>query len=117
MTGSRRRRAWIAAAVAALLVVGAAGAGVVWWKTRDELAGVALPSPTPIDVRLYVDPRANVVRIAAEDPRFAELAAVPQAKWFTGWSTIETARADVAGYVGGAASAGRVPALVLYQIP
>jgi endoglucanase len=71
---------------------------------RVQLTSVAA-RPLP-GAALYVDPasRAN-----------AKIAAQPQAFWFGGWSG--DVRSAVGSVVSAAAAAGRVPALVAYDIP
>jgi len=84
---------------------------------ESERQAVALETHHPSAQRLYVDPAAQVVTAAATDPRFAELAAIPQGKWFTGWTSVASIENDIATYVDAADVAGEVPLVVLYQIP
>ena len=76
-----------------------------------------LAGSTPVDTPLYIDPHLQAIVAAQEDHRFDLLAKTPQAKWFTDWSTSDTARSDVGEYLAGAAAAHAVPVLVLYRIP
>jgi endoglucanase len=71
----------------------------------------------------YVDPNTNAAKwVAANsgDGRASvirdRIAAVPQAKWFTTTNT-GTVRGEVAAYVGAAAGAGKIPIMVVYDIP
>jgi endoglucanase len=85
------------------------------------LGGRALAAGTLRGAVLYGDPNSNAARTsrawAASRPAdarlLARIAAVPQARWFDGQSN----RADVAGFVDGAAAAGAVPVLVAYDLP
>jgi len=71
----------------------------------------------------YVDPETNAARWVAANPgdgRAAvirdRIATVPQARWFTTTNT-SSVRAQVSGFVGAAASAGKIPIMVVYNIP
>jgi endoglucanase len=73
--------------------------------------------------RFYVDPDSPARRQAAawrasrpaDAAQIDKIAAQPQAEWFGGWNTDITA--DVRALVDRARAAGRVPALVAYNIP
>jgi endoglucanase len=108
-------------AVAIAAVVGIVLASVVAIAAARRAPHTAesetLAGSTPVDTPLYIDPHQLAIAAAREDPRFAPIAETPQAKWFTDWSTTETARDDVQEYVDGAAAANAVPTLVLYRIP
>ncbi len=71
----------------------------------------------PVDTPLYIDPHLQAIAAARQDSRFERLAKTPQAKWFTDWSTPETAKEDIGEYLAGAAAAHAVPTIVLYRIP
>jgi endoglucanase len=87
-------------------------------------ATVALPgSATAAPSEFYVDPDTNAARwVAANsgDSRAAairdRIATVPQARWFTTTNT-SAVRSQVSGFVGAAAGAGKIPILVVYNIP
>lgn len=71
----------------------------------------------------YTDPGTNAARwVAANsgDSRAAvirdRVAAVPQARWFTTTNT-STVRGEVDAYTGAAAAAGKIPIMVVYDIP
>lgn len=66
---------------------------------------------------LYPDPYSSSTIAAKKDARLALLASIPQGKWFTGWTSISSIKKDVASYVKAADVAGKVPLVVLYQIP
>jgi endoglucanase len=88
---------------------------------RVQLTSVAA-RPLP-GAALYVDPasqaRTRASALRASDPASATLldkiAAQPQAFWFGGWNG--DVRSAVDSVVSAAAAAGRVPALVAYDIP
>jgi endoglucanase len=64
---------------------------------------------------LYVDPSSQAHAYSATDPLIAKIADQPQAFWFGDWSG--DVRTAVDSVVSAAATAGRVPALVAYDIP
>ncbi|GHJ41772.1 glycoside hydrolase family 6 protein [Streptomyces sp. TS71-3] len=71
----------------------------------------------------YVDPTTNAARWVAAHPSDSRaqvindrIATVPQAHWFTETDT-DTVRAEVDALVGAAATAGKIPILVVYDIP
>jgi endoglucanase len=71
----------------------------------------------------YVDPDTNAARWVAANPGDGRapvirdrIANVPQARWFTTTNT-SAVRAQVSGFVGAAAAAGRIPIMVVYDIP
>ncbi|EEP74439.1 endoglucanase [Micromonospora sp. ATCC 39149] len=75
------------------------------------------------DSAFYVDPQASAARWVAANPgdwRAAvirdRIAAVPQGRWFTTTNT-STVRSEVDQFVGAAAAAGKVPIMVVYNIP
>ena len=65
----------------------------------------ALAGSTPVDTPLYIDPNQQAIAAAQDDHRFDPIAKTPQAKWFTDWSTSDTAQNDVGEYLAGAAAA------------
>lgn len=98
----------ISAALAAALSVACTGPAAA----DETLAG-----STAVGTPLYIDPNLEAIAAARADHRLDRIANTPQAKWFTDWSTSDTARSDVGDYLAGAAAAKAVPALVLYRIP
>jgi endoglucanase len=101
--------------------------GVVLGATASCTSTPDVPSPPTVGTiadgrhSLYVDPdsgAAEWVREHAGDPRVAEInkyiAGVPVAKWFDQWNG--KVRAAVDEYVSTAATAGKVPVIVGYNI-
>ncbi|TQM78550.1 endoglucanase [Saccharothrix saharensis] len=75
------------------------------------------------DSAFYVDPNTSSARWVAANPGDSRaavirdrIASVPAARWFTTTNT-STVRSEVGSYVGAAASAGKIPILVVYNIP
>ncbi|AWS45155.1 glycoside hydrolase family 6 protein [Streptosporangium sp. 'caverna'] len=104
------RRSVLAAFCAALMV--ASGAAVA-----------AASGAFAADSTFYVDPQTNAAKWVAANPGDSRaavirdrIAAVPQARWFTTTNT-SAVRAQVSTFVGAAASAGKTPILVVYNIP
>jgi endoglucanase len=71
----------------------------------------------------YVDPNTGAAKWVAQNPNDSRtpmirdrIAATPQGKWFTTTNT-STVRAEVDAFVGAAASAGKIPIMVVYNIP
>ncbi|RSM47305.1 endoglucanase [Amycolatopsis balhimycina DSM 5908] len=71
----------------------------------------------------YADPGTNAAKWVAANPGDSRaavirdrIAAVPQARWFTTTNT-STVRAEVDAYTGAAAAAGKIPIMVVYDIP
>jgi endoglucanase len=71
----------------------------------------------------YVDPGTNAAKWVAANPGDSRaavirdrIAAVPQARWFATTNT-STVRGEVDAYVGAAAAAGKIPIMVVYDIP
>lgn len=94
-------------------VLAALAGSVVVVGTGAEAAG----SP------FYVDPTTNAAQWVAANPGDSRaavirdrIAAVPQAKWFTTTNT-SAVRGEVDAYAGAAAAAGKIPILVVYDIP
>ncbi|GAB1513550.1 glycoside hydrolase family 6 protein [Actinophytocola sp. KF-1] len=92
------------------------------------IAAVALVpvSPGPAQAAptgFYVDPQTSAARWVAANPNDGRaavirdrIANVPQARWFTTTNT-STVRGEVDAFVGAAAAAGRIPIMVVYNIP
>lgn len=96
-----------------------------WVVAIGVIAGVAAsasPAAAAPSV-FYVDPETNAARWVAANPNDSRaavirdrIANVPQARWFTTTNT-STVRAQVDAFVGVAAAAGKIPILVVYDIP
>ncbi|WP_300683252.1 glycoside hydrolase family 6 protein [Nocardioides sp.] len=116
-------RRWVAAMlvllVAVVAVVGVLGAKGL--RTNLHRTGTVVDhsdtSTAAYRRPLYVDPSTQTATAAADDARYAEIAAVPQAFWFTDWTTSATIEAKLGAYIGAADAAGRLPVAVLYRIP
>ncbi|PSL52476.1 endoglucanase [Saccharothrix carnea] len=87
------------------------------------LAVAAGTTAQAADSAFYVDPSTSSAKwVAANsgDSRAAvirdRIASVPQARWFTTTNT-SSVRSDVSSFVGAAASAGKIPILVVYNVP
>ncbi|MEV0325220.1 glycoside hydrolase family 6 protein [Micromonospora echinospora] len=81
------------------------------------------PAATAAESAFYVDPHTSAAAWVAANPGDSRapvirdrIAAVPQARWFTTTNTA-TVRAEVDALVGAAAAAGKIPILVVYNIP
>ncbi len=101
----------VAAGAVAALAVSSVVALTTW--AGAEAAGSAF----------YVDPGTNAAKwVAANsgDSRAGvirdRIASVPQARWFTTTNT-SAVRGEVDAYTGAAAAAGKIPILVVYDIP
>ncbi|GAA0417811.1 glucanase [Acrocarpospora corrugata] len=75
------------------------------------------------DSVFYVDPQTSAARWVAANPNDSKtavirdrVAAVPQGRWFTTTNTA-TIRSEISAYVGAAATAGKIPIMVVYNIP
>lgn len=66
---------------------------------------------------LYVDPASTAAVAATSDSRLAPLASTAQAKWITAGSGVAGVGAELSGYLGGSAAAGKRATLVAYGIP
>lgn len=71
----------------------------------------------------YVDPQTNAARWVAANPNDGRtpvirdrIASVPQARWFTTTNT-SSVRGQVSEFVGAAAAAGKIPIMVVYNVP
>jgi len=67
---------------------------------------------------LYVDPNSTAAQQLASrqgNPALSYIAAQPATRWFGGWNG--NVREDVNAYVSQAAAAGKLPTLVVYNIP
>ncbi|MDG4824290.1 glycoside hydrolase family 6 protein [Asanoa sp. WMMD1127] len=103
-------------------VAGAALAGAA----AVAVALTALVAPgraEAADSAFYVDPDTNAAQWVAANPSDSKapvirdrIATVPQARWFTTTNTAAV-RGQVAAFVGAAAAAGKIPIMVVYNIP
>ncbi|MFY1671854.1 glycoside hydrolase family 6 protein [Plantactinospora sp. WMMB334] len=104
----------------------AAGAVAVTALAATTAVGVGLLNPTPAmaaDSAFYVDPDTSAARWVAANPNDSRtavirdrIAGVPQGRWFT-QNNPGTVRGQVDAFVGAAAAAGKIPILVVYNIP
>ncbi|HEX8628871.1 MAG TPA: glycoside hydrolase family 6 protein [Catenuloplanes sp.] len=111
----RRRSTLTAIAAAAAMALSAATA-----------VGVGLLRPQAAEAAesvFYVDPETSAARWVAanpNDPKAAvirdRVARVPQGRWFTSTNTAQV-RGQVDALVGAAAAAGKIPIMVVYDIP
>ncbi|GFJ86036.1 glycoside hydrolase family 6 protein [Phytohabitans houttuyneae] len=107
----------------ALSAIGAAAAAALATATA---VGVGLLQPqaaSAADSVFYVDPDTNAARWVAANPNDSKtavirdrIATVPQARWFTTTNT-SAVRGQVDAFVGAAAAAGKIPIMVVYNIP
>ncbi|MCS7477037.1 glycoside hydrolase family 6 protein [Umezawaea endophytica] len=81
------------------------------------------PTALAADSPFYVDPSSSSAKWVAANPGDSRaavirdrIASVPQARWFTTTNT-STVRSEISSFVGAAASAGKIPILVVYNIP
>ncbi|WP_165944408.1 glycoside hydrolase family 6 protein, partial [Micromonospora sp. KC213] len=105
--------------------VAAIGAAATAFAVAATMGVVALrPAPAAAaDSAFYVDPQTAAAAWVAANPQDSRaavirdrIAAVPQARWFTRTNT-STVRAEVDAFVGAAAAAGKIPIMVVYNIP
>jgi endoglucanase len=75
------------------------------------------------DSAFYVDPSSSSAKWVAANPGDSRapvirdrIASVPQARWYTTTNT-SSVRSEISSFVGAAASAGKIPILVVYNIP
>ncbi|MGI5216195.1 glycoside hydrolase family 6 protein, partial [Plantactinospora sp. CA-290183] len=107
----------------ALTVTGAVAATAL---AVTAAVGVGMLRPDPAraaDSAFYVDPDTNAARWVAANPNDSRaavirdrIANVPQGRWFT-QNNPSTVRGEVDAFVGAAATAGKIPILVVYNIP
>ncbi|GGK79870.1 glucanase [Sphaerisporangium melleum] len=102
----------LTAAIAAAAAMAAAGA-VVFASSPAQAA----------DSAFYVDPNTNAAKWVAANPYDSKtavirdrIAAVPQGRWFASYNP-SAVRSQVDAYVGGAAAAGKIPIVVVYEMP
>ena len=107
-----RTRSILSVFAAAAVVAGAVGAGL--WRSPDAFAA---------DSVFYVDPQASAARWVAANPNDSRaglirdrIASVPQGRWFTA-NNPGTVAGEVDSYVGAAAAVGKIPIMVVYNIP
>ncbi|WP_158842170.1 glycoside hydrolase family 6 protein [Saccharothrix deserti] len=75
------------------------------------------------DSAFYVDPNTSAARWVAQNPNDSRarvirdlIANTPQARWYTTTNTSEI-RGQVDAFVGAAAAAGKIPIMVVYNVP
>ncbi|MFF5214368.1 glycoside hydrolase family 6 protein [Micromonospora sp. NPDC000442] len=109
---TRSTFALVGVVATALTVAGSVGVGAL----RPAPAAAA-------DSAFYVDPQTSAARWVAANPNDSKaavirdrIASVPQPRWYTTTNT-STVRAEVDSFVGAAAAAGKIPILVVYNIP
>jgi endoglucanase len=100
-----------------------AGGVVLAALVASAAALTAGSSAQAADSPFYVDPNTGAAKWVAQNPNDSRtpmirdrIAATPQGKWFTTTNT-STVRGEVDAYVGAAAAAGKVPIMVVYNIP
>jgi endoglucanase len=83
----------------------------------------AVPSAGAADSAFYVDPSSSAARWVAANPNDSRaavirdrIASVPQGRWYT-QNNPGTVAGEVDAYVGAAAAVGKIPILVVYNIP
>ncbi|MFY1632663.1 glycoside hydrolase family 6 protein [Solwaraspora sp. WMMB335] len=110
----RRKSALTAVGTAAVMAFTVAAVGVGLLQPRAAEAA---------DSVFYVDPDTQAARWVAANPGDSRaavirdrIASVPQGRWFTQYNPSEV-RAEVDAFVGAAAAAGKIPILVVYNIP
>jgi endoglucanase len=104
----------------------AALAGAAMMAAAATWVGVGLLRPSAAEAAdsvFYVDPDASAARWVAANPNDSRaavirdrIASVPQARWFTTTNT-SAVRGQVDAFVGAAAAAGKIPIMVVYNIP
>ncbi|MGC4807237.1 glycoside hydrolase family 6 protein [Micromonospora sp. DT233] len=101
----------------------AAGATALTAATTVALGLLGSTPAAAADSAFYVDPQASAARWVAANPNDSRaavirdrIASVPQARWYTTTNT-STVRGEVDQFVGAAAAAGKIPILVVYNIP
>ncbi|MFC6023086.1 glycoside hydrolase family 6 protein [Plantactinospora solaniradicis] len=104
----------------------AAGAVAVTALAVTTAVGVGLLNSAPAlaaDSAFYVDPDTSAARWVAANPNDSRTAVIrdrivntPQGRWFT-QNNPSTVRAQVDAFVGAAAAVGKIPILVVYNIP
>ena len=104
--------------IVVFVIVAVAGVSRLFGLGFGVVEDVAEPEPTPrAGVSLYAATDSNAARAAQTDARFEGLAAIPQARWLSDWTTVDNVEQAVADYVGAASAVAEIPALVLYKIP
>jgi endoglucanase len=107
-----RTRTAVSVLAAAAVAAGSVGAGL--WQSPNAYAA---------ESSYYVDPQTNAARWVAANPGDSRaalirdrIASVPQGRWLT-QNNPGTVAAEVDGFVGAADTAGKIPILVVYNIP
>jgi endoglucanase len=109
---TRRKRTAAACLLSSALVAGTVALAVSGGATAQAA-----------DSAFYVDPSSSSAKWVAANPGDwraplirDRIASVPQARWYTTTNT-STVRSEVSSFVGAAASAGKIPILVVYNVP
>lgn len=110
MTSSKRTAA--ACLFSSALLTGAVALAVGGGATAQAAESAFYVDPSSSSAKWVAansgDSRAGVIR--------DRIASVPQARWYTTTNT-STVRSEISSFVGAAASAGKIPILVVYNIP
>lgn len=123
--GSRTTR-WVLGATAALAVVAVAPAAPATAAPPVAASTSAAQRTLSPDTHFYLELNSKAAAQAVTDlrahrladaARMAKLATWPVATWFTGGTSPERTRADVAALQRKAALRGQVPVLVAYNVP
>lgn len=104
----------------AATAVAAAVAGIV---LVSQMGGVAMAGTIATGTQFYADPNSQVVKWDAANPGdsrepaiASRIGAIPQGIWFSNYRP-STVQSDVSTVTTAAAAAGKVPVLVVYEIP
>ncbi|MEU4448204.1 glycoside hydrolase family 6 protein [Actinosynnema sp. NPDC050801] len=107
---------------ARLAAAGALSSALVASAVALVLGGGATTAQAA-DSAFYVDPNTSAARWVAQNPNDSRAAVIrdrivntPQARWYTTTNTSEV-RGQVDAFVGAAAAAGKIPILVVYNVP
>lgn len=107
----------------ALTLASALGATAVATAIVASAALISAPAAHAADSVFYVDPDTSAARWVAANPNDYRapvirdrIANVPQGRWFTTTNTSQV-RSQVSSFVGAAAAAGKIPILVVYNVP
>jgi hypothetical protein len=85
--------------------------------------GALAPNAQAADSVFYVDPATQAAVWVAANPNDSKMpvirdriATVPQGRWFTQYNP-STVRGQVDSYLAGSAAAGKIPIMVIYEMP
>ncbi|GAB2961301.1 glycoside hydrolase family 6 protein [Saccharothrix stipae] len=109
---TRRKRTAAACVLSSALLAGTVALAVSGGATAQAADSAFYVDPSSSSAKWVAansgDSRASVIR--------DRIASVPQARWYTTTNT-STVRSEISSFVGAAASAGKIPILVVYNIP